>query len=465
MEVRFSDGSVEQYADTALGGGRQGQIYAARDGKSVVKIYHPDFAGERDNIYRINNLIDRFNPTRQDAYWTQFFTWPEKRVVSPGVGYRMRYVPGMKTLSHYIFSKAYKRLPPEEKGWFIGRVAAAIKLITAADRLSRMGLCYPDFSDKNVMVDPFAGHMVLIDCDSLTVPTILPATIEGTSWFRAPEIIAKKTSTPTVITDRHAMAVLLYQWFLSRHPLDGDRPPLDSDPDKDDLLRYGENALYSEHPTDTLNHLKGGLDLTSAALGPELQKLFRIAFVDGLHQPDARPLPYQWQKGLQHTYDWIIPCASMYCDWRFFVADPSARLICPKCHEPVRNPQTVPLLYLQRYKGTKAPLKSDTHYIVGWPQRILHQWHTREDATPFYVDPHNKPDNAPCALFAYEQAKNQWYLQNLALADLRYRLPGDPADRWTPWPINSTLPLAQQMEILFSNHPASFRGLVEIRRV
>jgi len=473
VEMHFADGSVEQYNDTPLKAGAQGAIYLSRDQRSVVKLYHKDPsnpAQERENRDRIDKLIARFNPTRQDPYWTQFFTWPEKRVDRPGVGYRMRFVSGMRTLDHYIFLKAYSRLPPEEKGWFIGRIAVAIKMVTAADRMARMGLCYPDFSPKNIMVDPFAGHMVLIDCDSLTVPKLLPATIAGTSWYRAPEIITQKTTTPSVQSDRHALAVLLYHWFLLRHPLDGDRAPLDPDPDRDDLLHYGEKALYAEHPTDRTNQLTDPSLIRTSALGPELQKLFQLAFVDGLHQPYARPLPYQWQKGLQHTYDQIVPCASQYCDWRFFVFQPSARPVCPKCREPMKNPATLPLLYLHAQKSStnsvqgSPAVRSDAHYIVGWPQRFLHKWHTHSDVTPFYTDPQNIPDNAPCAVFACNQ-KNQWYLQNLTLTEMRYRLAGDPANHWRSWPINGSVQLEPQMEVLFSSRATSFRAMVEMHRV
>jgi DNA-binding helix-hairpin-helix protein with protein kinase domain len=468
LDVRFSDGSVEQYNDTALKAGAEGTIYVSRDQKTVVKIYHSDPGKETDRKARIDNLITRFNPTKQEPYWTQFFTWPEKRVESPGVGYRMRFVTGLKTLDNYIFPKAYSRLPPEEKGWFIGRVATAIKLVTAADRMSRMGLCYPDFAPKNIMVDPFAGHMVLIDCDSLTVPTFLPATIEGTSWYRAPEIVSTQAPTPTVMTDRHALAVLLYQWFLLRHPLAGDRPALDADPMRDDVLRYGEKALYSEHPTNPENRLKDPF-MSASVLGQELQLLFQIAFVNGLHRPDLRPLPYQWQKALQHTYDRLIPCTSQYCDWRYFVFNPTARLVCPKCLEAVKNPPTIPLLYLYAQKTTKTPgvyvaAQNSAHHIVGWPQRNLHQWHVNDGATPFYINSKSIPDNNPCAIFAYEQKTNQWYLQNLTLPEMQYRLANDPADRWRPWAMNGSVLLAQDMEILFSHSQSSYRAKIEIHR-
>src|SRR5947208_9685524 len=223
MNITFVDGSVEQYEDTPLAFGAEGEIFRSKDGKYVVKLYHPDKTLDAERIRRIDTLINDFNPTKGDPNWADFFTWPEKRVIKPTIGFRMRYVGGLKTLEHYILSKAYARLKPEERGWFIGRIATAIKIVSAANRLATMGLCYPDFSGKNIMVEPFEGRMVLIDCDSLTVPGRLSPTVEGTTSFRAPEIVTRAVLVPSVKTDRHALAVLLYRWLLFLHPLIGDK--------------------------------------------------------------------------------------------------------------------------------------------------------------------------------------------------------------------------------------------------
>ncbi len=469
MDVKFADGSVEQYEDEALSYGAEGEIYRSRDGDYAVKLYHPHPSKDAERIRRIDTLINDLNPTKDDPYWTAFFTWPEKRVAHPSIGFRMRFVEGLKTLEHYVLSKSYKRLKPEERGWFIGRIACAIKLVSAANRLSTMGLCYPDFSGKNILVDPFEGRTVLIDCDSLTVPGRLSPTVEGTTSFRAPEIVMGSLSIPSVKTDRHALAVLLYRWLLFLHPLVGDKVFDPDNPERDELLRYGQMALYIEHPTDTSNRASKQV-LKARILGPELEKLFQAAFVDGLHNPDRRPFPYEWQQALYHTYDQIIPCASKYCEWRFFVAMYTPRLTCPMCQEPLKDPQTLPFVYLLKHKGTKIPDdymtdESRAHYVVGWPGRYLHQWHTRPDATPIYTDPRNVPDTTPRAVFEYDQRANQWYLKNLAPHEMYYRLPNDAASMWRPWPVNASVPLTSGMTIQFGHAPIHFRANISIAKV
>jgi DNA-binding helix-hairpin-helix protein with protein kinase domain len=470
MNFTFADGSIEQYEDTPLSAGLEGKIYRSRDGKSAVKLYHPpDPARDSERIARIDKLINNFNPTKDDPYWVQYFAWPEKRVMVPQVGFRMPFVGGLKTVENYFLKKPYGMLKPEDRGWFIGRIAVAIKLVTAANRLSSMGLCYPDFSGKNILVDPFDGRMVLIDCDSLTVPGKLSPTVEGTSSFRAPEIISRAVSVPSVLTDRHALAVILYRWLLLWHPLVGDKKFDLNNIDRDDELRYGQQALYIEHPTDTTNRASGQT-LKARVLGHELEKLFQVAFVDGLHKPDERPLPFQWLQALYHTYDQIIPCASRSCDWRFFVASPAPRLTCPRCHEPLRNPQTLPFVYLLRHKGTKNPddYPTDTsiaHFVVGWPGRSLYCWHARPGATPIYTDAAHVPDATPCAVFEYDQRTKQWYLKNLTLPDMLYKVPFDSAGAWIPCPPNSDIPLASGILIQFGKAPAYFRARVIVAKV
>ncbi len=470
MKVKFADGSEENYDDTAFAFGAEGNIYRSADKRSVIKLYDnpPDKTKEAERIARIDVLINNLNPTKGDSYWAEFFTWPEKRVVQPHVGFRMRYVEGMKTLENYYLGKAYKNLKPEARGWFIGRIAVAIKLVSAANRLATMGLCYPDFSGKNIMVDPFEGRMVLIDCDSLTVPGKLKPTVEGTTTFRAPEIYMHTVPVPSVKTDRHSLAVLLYQWLLLWHPLSGDKH-FDADPEKDDLMRFGSHALYIENPTDTSNQAKGQ-KLKAHMLGPELEKLFRTAFVDGLHNPNKRPLPFQWQTALYHAYDQIIPCSSPNCDWRFFIATNTPRLTCPNCQQPLDKPATLPFLYLMPHKRTGDPNdyvtdKSKAHYVVGWPGKTLHQWHIRPDAAPGYSDASNIPDPSPRAMFEYDEHGKQWYLKNLAEHTMYYRFAQDGANQWRPWQPNTIAPLLPGIMLQLGSPPVHFRANVTIAKI
>jgi len=460
--VTFADRSVEEYYDNPLASGMEGSVFRSVRGDHVIKLYKPGKMKDTERIARIDMLINQFNPTR-DPHWIQYFTWPEKRVVWPQIGFQMRYVP-MKNLSHYVYPRAYSRLLPEERGWFIGKIATAIKLTNAAQRLSSMGLCYPDISEKNILVEPFEGRMVLIDCDSLFIPTKLSATVEGTSWYRAPEIVMH-TRDPSVLSDRYSLAALLYRWLLLWHPLIGDKK-FDNDPGRDDELRFGQRALYIEDPNDRSNRATKQV-FTSRTLGLPLENLFLRAFVDGLHVPEKRPQPYEWQQALLDTFDRLIPCASSRCDWHFFVALPSSRFVCPSCQQRLSYPMTLPLVYLHRRRQVGDPDSYDihetnAHYIVGWHNRPLYLWHTRSDATSTYTDPTHPPDTNPCALFEYDQQMQLWYLTNLTLPEMRYRV---VRGGWQPCQLRKPIQLATGVEVQFGNTPKHFRASVTLERV
>ena len=469
MDVSFADGQVEQYEDQESFFGAQGLLYRSRDGQHLVKLY-PNDAASAQHVGRIDTLIKELNPSRDDPYWHTFFAWPEKRAVRPSVGFRMRYVGGMRTIENYFLGKPFMRLPLEERGWFIGRVASGIKLAAAAHRLSTMGLCYPDFSGKNVLVDPFAGAAVLIDCDSLTVPGQLAAVVDGSPEFRAPELVTGALKLPNIETDRHALAVLLYRWFLLMHPLFGDRHYAD-DPEQDELLRYGSQATYIEHPTDSSNHVSKQM-IKAAMLGKELAGLFERAFVNGLQQPRQRPRAFEWQQALYHIYDQIVPCATPDCWWHFFVARPGEPLRCPACQKTLQQPSEVPFVYLLEHRGGRNPdeylegIKSARHFLVGWPERACYQWHMRPDATPNYTSPTRVPDLQPWAVFYLDQQTSRWTLKNVSRQTMYYRLPSDTGSQgWRPWLPNEHALLVSGMSLQFGPAPVYFRALVQLQQV
>ncbi|HWS85155.1 MAG TPA: hypothetical protein VN207_12950 [Ktedonobacteraceae bacterium] len=471
MQVTFDDGSIEQYADHPFAGGKEGDVFLSFDGRSVVKLYRPDSSQNEIRKIRLETLMKEHNPTTKDSYWSRFLAWPEKLVIAPRIGFRMRYIGKMKSLGHYTFPKTYNRLPPEDKGWFIGHIASAIHLVNVARLFSTMGLCYPDFSHKNIMIEPFSGNMVLIDCDSLTHKDRsdkLPPTVQGTSWYRAPELVSGREKYPSVKTDRHALAVILYYWLLARHPLIGDRPPHSEDADRDDELTLGQEALYIEHPTD-LSNRAAKQTLKASALGPELENLFRKAFVEGLHYPDKRPLPYQWLEALRRTYDRIIPCESKDCDWHFFVVTPTSRLTCPRCLSTLLYPEVLPFLYLLKHRGSSYDndYNLDTtrsHYVVGWPGRTLHQWHIISDATPMHSSKASQ-DMKEKLLFEFEPTTSTWYLKNLALPELVYSQRGDRVSTWQPCPVGSCILLIHSMLLQFGQGPEHYRASIHLQEI
>ncbi len=467
MEVRFSDGTREQYEDKPFTQGGQGAIYRSRDGQHALKLFNPD-RSTAERARQLDAIIGQYNVVNNSPYWDELFTWPQKRAVSPGMGVSTRFVPDLTRLDYYFFD--YQRLPPEKKGWWIGRVAVAIKLARAVDRLSTKGLCHSDLSDKNVMLDPFDGRMVLLDCDSLVVPGVLSAEVVGTPEYMAPELVSKQEKEPTVVTDRHALAVILYRWLLFvQHPLMGPKRH-SADPGQDDLLALGERALYIEHPTDTSNRPQN-LQLTTDIFPPRLRELFRQVFVDALHSPQKRPLPGMWDDALVELFDHIIPCANTSgCELRFFPAPEMGPLRCPLCKTYVDFPDYVPYIKLRspRLLGGTYQYEDEgrfPRYVVGWPDRPLYLWHT-DPAIKAAPGPLGQPpDSRPCGLIRYDAAQRVWYLDNLNLPQLQVAVDTSVGQSWAPVPVGARVPLAHNGRLLFGPLNQARMAFIEMRRV
>lgn len=465
MIVTFADGSQGAYENEIFRSGGEGDTYRSLDHGSLVKFYY-DQAQPRRIRQRLHDLITLYNPTEGARAWGEYFAWPDAIALTadgaPRIGMRMRFVTGLRAMESFVFGKAYSKLPPEERGWFIGRLAVAIRLASAAHRLANMGLCYPDFSDRNVLVDAFTGQMVLIDCDSLAVPNKIEASVEGSDWYRAPEIVTRQVTAPSVLTDRHNLAVLLYLWLLNWHPLMGDKV-FSSDPVRDDELRFGEQALYIEHPTDHSNQAKGDHP-DSLALGPELQDLFRRSFVAGLHDPASRPQPIQWVSALNNAFDRLVPCVNPDCDWRSYVATPGTLVRCPRCHVPLRQPATLPFLTLRRHGGSSdpddyAPPTVRDVVLVGWHGRTIMPWRADATASSLPTDNDHAATHEPVARFLYTAPEGHWLIVNLRLPHARTRTSGAA---WQDWPEGSALILLPEQEIQFGDAPNALRASVTL---
>ncbi len=75
--------------------------------------------------------------------------------------------------------------------------------------------------------------------------SLAPPTVLGTPGYIAPEVVAGK-KLPSIETDQHALAVLLYETLLQRHPLHGPKIHTTRSAEEDDLLMMGARALYMQ---------------------------------------------------------------------------------------------------------------------------------------------------------------------------------------------------------------------------
>ena len=256
MIVKLKDGRMIDCVDDSFASGADGAAHWTKDGLSLVKLYHQP---EPWRSASLDAILDRFNAIKsidkkEEKYWEGLLCWPIGVVVSPRLGIMVpRAEKGLKKLACFITPKWVNR-HPEDLGNWNGRLLIALRLARSVKRLQGKGLCHSDLSDNNILANSTDGRTYIIDIDGLVVPGLQIArpVVDGTKGFIAPELVAKKILDPSAQTDLHALAVLIYQILFLRHPLEGKKIHA-RDPYKDDQYRYGERALFIEHPTDPSN--------------------------------------------------------------------------------------------------------------------------------------------------------------------------------------------------------------------
>ena len=419
--------------------------YFAPDRSYVVQFFHDPDVVDAALHDRLTAIIGRYNPTLSEeeggargntqeaaAYFSELFCWPVAVVTDPEFGivcptYPKKFffgagassaldLAGKDKKGNWFTGRVRRYLAPQELGNFQTMLRLSISLARAVRRMHQAGLAHSDLSCNNVLIDPVSGSCVVIDIDSLVVPGLYPPEVAGTRGYIAPEVLAAldlppgdaRRAVPGLLTDLFALPVLLYQYLLKRHPLEGPKN-YDLPAEEADFLIYGPKALFAEHPTDHSNR-PADLRVTIRDLGPYLEKLFLRAFVDGLHDPEARPSALEWEKALVRTWDLLQPCAAD-CKEKFFVLHDTAHPCCPFCGTSVPDRRVLHLTRMRRVRGKAGQwIAAGTLNVYdGLP---LFSWHFSD-----HVFPDEKAQDR--TVQAYLSRKNgTWHLVNSAMDTL-----------------------------------------------
>lgn len=453
IKIKANDGSPVEFIDEIIGSGAMKDVYFSTDKSYVVAFFRDkQDANARERLENItgsykNNI---FNQACGD-YWKDLYCWPDKIVEWEGkLG-----ITCPTYQKHFFFKKGSinndflgikgkekegkwfasaknlnKFLAPEEKGDWFKFFQICIRISRSVKRLHSAGLAHSDLSYKNVLVDPETGRATIIDLDGLVVPRKYPPEVLGTPDFIAPEVIETKhldikdenRILPSISTDRHALAVMIYMYLLFRHPLRGGKVN-DMDSVKDEELSMGVKALFVEHATDRSNKVKvdqlhpghlpqGDTDkIPYTVCGPYLKELFDRAFIKGLHNSSERPTADEWEHALLKTVDLLQPCQNPKCWNKWFVFDNSTKPKCPFCGTEYKGQLPV----LNMYYSPKAGLfKPENYRLMVYDKQLLYMWHVNR-----FVNANEKTTNEqkkPVGDFHFHNGK--WILINRKLTDL-----------------------------------------------
>ena len=413
-EAVLADGTrIEYVIDDDPPRGGMKYTYFSPDKSYVVQFFNdPEVAADNNIRDRINAIIGKYNPTKSEAeggargntevsarYYSEKFCWPTAIVVSPEFGivcpsYPSNYffdasssrvdgldLSGRDKKSNWFTSRNRKYLNPAELGDFMKMMKIAISLARSIRRMHAAGLAHSDLSNNNVLIDPKSGNCVVIDIDSLVVPGLFPPEVAGTRGYIAPEVLETalypygdpRRALPCIETDLHSMAVLIYEYLLTRHPLNGPKHIPDVSAEEEDFMLMGPLALFVEDPNDKSNR-PDDLKVTIQDLGPHLESLFLKAFCDGLHSPKDRPTAMEWEQGLLKTWNLLYPCENPDCSAKWFVMRDVHNPVCPFCGRRISNNEIVKFYLYKELKGREGQWVINDELNV-YNNIPLFQWH------------------------------------------------------------------------------------------
>ena len=352
-------------------------------------------------------------------------------------------------------SNRNKFLDPRELGDWMTHLKICIMLARAVRRMHMAGLSHSDLGYKNCLIDPTSGQACLIDIDGLVVPGKHPPSVVVTPDFIAPEVVATahlpqddpQRKLPSRTTDLHALAVLIYMYLLYRHPLRGDKIHDPNDSQRDEELSMGSQALFIEHPSDLSNRIKidqckpselpwkDTQKIPYTVCGAYIAELFRRAFIDGLHNPAARPTADEWEHALVKTVDLLQPCANPQCEQKWYAFDNKVKPACPFCGTPHTGSLPVLNLYSAAPNGSYRP---DNHRIMVFSGQSLFKWHANSNIFP---NERLKPEDARRVGY-FVQHNGDWYLVNENLPEMH-----DVVNK-TPIAIGDKIKLADGVQVL-----------------
>lgn len=298
-----------------LGGGGQGEVYAARvGGKPVALKWYYAASATTEQRKRLETLCAMGAPSAK-------FLWPVELASASGVADYGYLMPLREARYKSIVDMMKRRIEPS----FRALATVGLELSHSFLQLHARGLCYRDISFGNAFFDPDTGEVLICDNDNVTVDSQAKGGVYGTPRFMAPEIV-RGDAVPSSQTDLFSLSVLLFYMFMMHHPLEGKKELEIKCLDLPAMKKlYGTEPLFIFDPADASNapdaaHQKNALVFW--AIYPKfLRELFTKAFTEGLRDPlHGRVRESNWRASMVRLRDSIIYCGHCKAE-NFFDAD------------------------------------------------------------------------------------------------------------------------------------------------
>lgn len=294
-----------------LSEGGQGQAYELRDARTgepaVLKLFDPDLVAAHPQVMARTERLVRL------ALWKRhpgLAGAPRELVVGAVHGYVAAFVPGAP-ISNALAVCAADRM--------VG-LAAGTALASALYALERVGLAHGDLSPANVFVE-IDGHAVprvaLIDFDNVRMPGPDEPPVIGTPLYMAPELY-EGTVRANLESDRFALAVLVHQLLLGRHPAEAFMRPGATTASQAAVMKRDDWVHADEH-------LRAS-GLAAETLSAGLRRLLRRGLAA---DPGVRTRALEWHRALRGALDELWECPR--CE--IATVNDSLRYGCANCGE------------------------------------------------------------------------------------------------------------------------------------
>jgi len=314
-----------------LGRGSQGTAYhvkRAENGEYALKLYHTATVDKDKTIHaRVKRLVKIGAPSQSFCWALDYLEVVYKE--STFFGYIMK-------LRDPEYIAPAKFMNGDCQMDFKPLFLACLNLADSFAQLHLRGLCYKDVSINNFFFHPETGKCCIIDIDNICYDSVkdYSANVLGTPRFMAPEIV-DGSAKPSIYTDYHSLAVLLFYLLLLGHPLEGLQEKNIKIFDIAAQKRlYGSSATYIFDLNNPSNRpdpeIHSPTIFMSNILPDHIMKTFDLAFSRGLHDPNHRVPDSKWSLELKRLIDLMTHCPS--CGQENFLSPSSPeKTICWEC--------------------------------------------------------------------------------------------------------------------------------------
>lgn len=304
-----------------LGEGGEGTVYkTVTPANQALKQYAPNVLTDKNKgpmlAAKLQVMVDNApsDPTLRSLRHVSL-AWPRVLVVD-GAGHFAGYV--MPLIDKKSSVELHEVENPSDRKrsrtpWLAGftweyLVRIAQNLASATQALHDASYVIGDFNERNVYVR-MNTLVTMVDCDSMQVPGPSGSPFLCAVYrpeYTAPELLHTNLhkQARTQESDLFPLAVHIYQLLMEgRHPFAGrwhlkrEKPPLSQLAEDGLFAQMGDKRLTPQAGTPPFTILPG-----------EVRELFLRAFVEGAHDPDARPSALEWFHVLRAAADTLVTC-------------------------------------------------------------------------------------------------------------------------------------------------------------